>query len=181
MVSADTGFTQGALNIYMWVDKIQYKPGDTVTLYLTIINARSSDIVLNKTIITCPWWMFIRDHWEGNYTFNINTIVKAGSNYSTSMTFPVPNDGRAAQFGSSPTIEVAMEINGSFIDRTVSISIANPPISTSIDAIDTMVLLMAVLIILIVICTALIAAAIFLSARKPQEPYASSPPSQSTP
>ncbi len=168
-------FSPGNLNIYLWVDKIQYRPGDTVTLYMTIVNAKSSDIVLNKTIVTCPWWMFIRDHWEGNYTFNINTVVKAGSNYSTSMTFPVPNDGRAAQFSSTPNIEVSIMINGTPIDRSVSINIASPPVSNSVDGIDTMVLLMAVLIILVVVCTALIAAAIFLSGRRPQETYVRAP------
>jgi len=166
------GFTPGIVNTYLWVDKVQYRPGDTVTLYVTIVNAQSSSISVNKTIITCPWWMFIRDHWEGNYTFNINKVVKADSNYSTSMTFPVPNDGRAVQFGSSnTTINVSIEINGAFTDHTVFINIAGPPVSTSVEGIDTMVLLMAVLIILIVVCTALIAAAIFLSARRPQETY----------
>ena len=169
------GFTPDSVNIYLWVDKIQYRPGDTVTLYMTIVNAESSSIVVNKTSIICPWWMFVQDHWEGNYTFNINTVVKAGSNYSTSMTFPVPNDERAVQFGLSPSIGVSIGINGTFIDRSVSINIAGPPVNTSVDELGTVVLLMAVLIILVVVCTAMIAAAIFLSARRPQETNSQAP------
>jgi hypothetical protein len=171
--SCGAEFTPGDVNIYLWVDKTQYKPGDTVTLYMTIVNAKLSNIVVNETIIQCPWLMFIRDHWEGNYTFDINRVVKAGGNYSTSMTFPVPDDGRATEFGLSPAIKVLVEINGTFTDHTytVNINIANPPVQTSIEGVDTIILLMAVLIILIVVCTALIAAAIFLSARKPQETY----------
>jgi len=122
--------------------------------------------------------MFIRDHWEGNYTFDINRVIKANESYSTSTTFTVPNDGRVSGL-SSARIDVAMRIDGSFTSPRVTypehlhISIVSSPVVVS--NMDTLILLMAVLIILIVVCTALVAAAIFLSTRKPHETYAEPP------
>jgi hypothetical protein len=166
-------FTPDALNIYLWVDKTQYNPGETVTLYITFVNAKSSNIVVNETNIICPsWWMFIRDHWEGNYTFDINRVIKANESYSTSTTFTVPNDGRVSGL-SSARIDVAIRIDGTFTNRYLYIRIVSSPVVVS--NMDTLILLMAVLIILIVVCTALVAAAIFLSARKPHETYAEPP------
>jgi len=168
-------FTPNALNLYLWVDKPQYTPGETVTLYITFVNAKNADVVVNETKIECPWHMYVRDHWEGNYTFNINRVIKANEIYSTSTTFSIPNDGRVSALTSVP-ISVAIRIDGSFTYRTVYLHLESSP--TVVSNMDTLILLMAVLIILIVVCTALIAGAIFLSARKPQEacPSPPSPP-----
>ncbi|MGQ9565408.1 MAG: hypothetical protein ACUVT5_02545 [Candidatus Bathyarchaeales archaeon] len=172
---SQAAFTPNALNLYLWMDKPQYNPGETVTLYITFVNDKSVDIVVNETKIECPWYMYVRDHWEGNYTFNINRVIKTKESYSTSTTFTIPNDGRVSAFASVP-ISVAIKIDGSFTYRTVYLYLESSP--TVVSNMDTLILLMAVLIILIVVCTALIAGAIFLSARKPPEACEPSPPPQ---
>jgi hypothetical protein len=175
LVSAD--FTSGAVNIYVWVDKTQYNPKDTITLYFTIYNARSYDIMINQVDIQTPWFMYIKDHWEGNQTIIINKDVTAGDTYSNSATIPIPGDGRATAFNSSADISVTIKTDTGTYNEQVAVGMSNPPIHMAVQDMDTLVLLVAILIILIVVCTALIAAAIFLSARKPQEAYP--PPSQS--
>jgi hypothetical protein len=177
---ANAAFSPGNVNIYLWADKTQYQPGDTITIYFTILNAMSSDpVVINQVNITTPWYNYIRDHWEGNETMIINKVITAGTAYSNSTTIQIPSDSRATASGTSIDINVTIKTSIETFPRQITVNMANPPFT--VRNMDTLILLSAVLIILIVVCTALIAAAIFLSAHKPQEPYASSPPSQSTP
>jgi hypothetical protein len=176
---ADIGFTPNTVNVYLWVDKTQYNPGDTITLYFTIYNARSYNITIDQVDIRTPWFTYNKDHWEGNQTMTINKTVTAGSTYSDSTTIPIPNDGRATAFNSSADISVAIKTDTETFNEQIAVGISNPPVHMAVQDMNMLVLLVAVLIILIVVCTALIAAAIFLSARKPQEAYP--PPSQSTP
>ena len=176
---ANAAFSPGNVNIYLWADKAQYKPGEAITVYITILNDRSSDIVINQIDIETPWFMYIRDHWEGNQTMLINKVITGGTAYSNSTTIQIPNDGRAASFGSFADIDVAIKTSIGTFQRQITVGMTNPPFT--VRDMDTLILLSAVLIILIVVCTALIAAAIFLSARKPQEAYTPPPPSQSVP
>ncbi|HVP41678.1 MAG TPA: hypothetical protein VMS95_06975 [Candidatus Krumholzibacteriaceae bacterium] len=176
---ASAAFSPGNVNIYLWADKTQYQPGDTITIHFTMLNARSSDLVINQVNIETPWFNYIQNHWEGNQTMIINKVVTAGTAYSNSTTLQIPNDSRGTAYGTSIDIDVTITTNAGTFSRQITVNIANPPFTVS--SIDTLVLLQAVLIILIVVCTALIAAAIFLSARKPQEAYSPPPPSQSTP
>lgn len=164
-------YSPGNVNIYLWVDKTQYKPGDTITLYYTIFNDKPSGIMINEINITTPWSMKISNQWQGNQTITINKSIPSGGSYDNHTTLTVPNDGRASFISSYASLSVTIRIDDTPIPRTVNVNIANPPIQTSVHEVDTIILLLAVLIILFVICTAFIDAAIFLSARKPQEPY----------
>ena len=176
---ANAAFSEGTVNIYLWTDKTQYAPGETITVYITILNDRTSDIVINQIDIETPWFMYIQNHWEGNQTMLINKVITGGTAYSNSTTVPIPNDGRATTFGTFIDIDVAIKTSIGTFQRQITANMANPPFT--VRDMDTLILLSAVLIILIVVCTALIAAAIFLSARKPQEAYTPPPPNQSTP
>jgi hypothetical protein len=174
---ADIGFTPNSVNVYLWVDKTQYNPGDTITLYLTIYNAEPYGIRIDQIGIKTPWFIYNKDQWEGNQTIIINKDITADGTYSNSMTISIPNDGRATAFNSTVDINVAIKTNTTTYNEQVVVGISNPPIHMTVQDMNTLVLLVAALIILIVVCTALIAAAIFLSARKPQEAHP--PPSQS--
>jgi hypothetical protein len=164
-------YSPGNVNIYLWADKTQYKPGDTITLYYTIFNDKSSGITINEINITTPWFMKINNQWQGNQTITINKAIPSSGSYNNHTTLTVPNDGRASFTSPYVSLSVTLRIDDTPIPRTVNVNIANPPIQTSVHEVDTIILLLAVLIILFVVCTAFIAAAIFLSARKPQETY----------
>lgn len=179
LVSAD--FTSGAVNVYVWVDKTQYTPGDTIKLYYTIYNARSLSIVIDQVDIKTPWFIYNRDHWEGNQTIIINQSVPAGTAYSNSTTIPIPNNGLATVFNSAADISVSIKTDAGTYNEQVTVGISNPPIHMVVQYMDTLILLVVVLIILMVVCAVLIVAAINArgrSARKPQEAYP--PPSQTT-
>lgn len=179
LVSAD--FTSGAVNVYVWVDKTQYNPGDTITLYYTIYNARSLSIEINQVDIKTPWFIYNKDHWEGNQTIIINQDINADTAYSNSTTIPIPNNGLATAFNSSVDISVSIKTNAGTYNEQVVVGISNPPVHMVVQYMDALILLVVVLIILMVVCAVLIAAAINAhtrSARKPQETYP--PPGQTT-
>jgi hypothetical protein len=162
------GFEADEVNVYMWVDKTQYKPGETITLNFTIYNAAPSDIVIYKIKIETPWFMYTKDQWEGNQTLQTNNkLLRTGQAYNNYTLIQIPTDGRAYTNDSSMEIIMRTETNLGTLNNNITAGIANPLVYSSVREIDTVILLMAVLTILIVICTALIAASIFLSTRKP--------------
>jgi hypothetical protein len=170
---ADAAFNYGNINVYLWADKTQYNPGDSITLYFTIYNARSSDIRIDQIYIETPWLMYIRDHWEGNQTMVINKTITAGTAYSNSITIQIPNDSRAPASGTSIDVHVTIKTSVGTLDGSyISVNMANLPLTVS--GMNNLILPSAVLIILIVVCTALIVVSIFLSTRKSQKPYAPS-------
>jgi hypothetical protein len=173
--SAD--FSPGDVNVQVWADKVQYTPGETVTLRYTIVNAKpaTSVFVYNITFKCKPWYMYVTDHWEGNQTIKLNRAMGAGDKYSNVTTLTVPNDGRAFVSGNYAVVDVeAKVLDGSNVrtigpSSVVYVGIANPPVHFALRDMDTLILLMSVQIILIVACSALLAGAVFLSGRRPRD------------
>jgi hypothetical protein len=151
------------VEIYGYVDKTQYMPGDKGTLNIWIVNDGTEDVILKSVTIKYPWNAFYI--WEGNETIKgINAAILQGGNWSTSRTFTVPTDGRAT--GGNIIVEVVT----STITRTkpIPITVASAPAYGSLQDMDKLVTLFTVQVVLVIVCTIIIAATIFLSARKPQ-------------
>ena len=125
-------FTPGDLNIYVWVDETQYEAGETITLYFTIFNAKSSEIVINEVEVISPWFMYIKDHWEGNQTIKINKVINAGQVYYNFTTLTVPSDGRAFSANSFAPITVTTKIDNALNSHIVYIGIAGSPVQSSV-------------------------------------------------
>ena len=152
-----------SIEIYGYVDKTQYMPGDTGTLKIWIVNDGTEDIILKSVAIRYPWNAFYI--WEGNETIkDINAAILKGGNWSTTRTFTVPTDGRAK--GGSINVDV---VTSAVADsKSVSITVASAPTYGSLQDMDKLVTLFTVQVVLLIVCTIIIAATIFLSARKPQ-------------
>jgi hypothetical protein len=152
-----------SITIYGYVDKTQYMPGDTGTLKIWIVNDGTEDIILKSVTIEYPWhYSYI---WEGNETIeDINAAILKGGNWSTSRTFTVPTDGRAI----GGNIRVHVVTNDPTNTNWIPITVASAPAYESIQDMDKLVTLFTVQAVLLIVCTIIIAATIFLSARKPQ-------------
>lgn len=96
-------------------------------------------------------------------------VMAPSQSYYNYTSIQVPSDGRAFTQNSYVILHIITETNAGSFHDSITVGMVNPPVYSSVREIDTVNLLLAVLIILIVVCTALIAAAIFLSARKPYE------------
>jgi hypothetical protein len=154
------------VEIYGYVDKTQYMPGETVTLKFYIYNDGPDEIVLKNVSIYYPWYSPI---WGGNETIkNIDAVLSKGKNWNNTQTSTIPNDGRAT--GSKIHLECTYAIGTSMYTRSddIPINLASTPTYESLKDMDKLVTLFTVQVVLLIVCTIIIAATIFLSARKPQ-------------
>ncbi|MGQ9538608.1 MAG: hypothetical protein ACUVTE_03370, partial [Candidatus Bathycorpusculaceae bacterium] len=81
--------------------------------------------------------------------------------------FTVPSDGRALISG-KVSIEVAVDKAPYSYDEDVPIYIKSAPLYMSLEDADKLITLFTVQVILVLICAIIIAAAIFLSMRRPK-------------
>ncbi len=111
---------------YGRTDRSGYLPGDSGTLYITVRNTGSQALTVKNITVEYPWWAFITDHWDGNFTATgINQALSQNQNYNTQYTFTLPTDGRAHSGSASITVGTDVP-NGQyqFLDASASISVA---------------------------------------------------------
>ena len=85
--------TPREFNVYAWVDKLQYAPGDSGTLYITIRNDLATEVYVYNITIEYPWHAYAKDHWEGNDTIEVNAaIARDGGVINKESKFTVPKD-----------------------------------------------------------------------------------------
>ncbi len=147
--------------VMAWTDKKEYGPGESGTLTIVFYNDRSYAVSIEKIFVVFNnWWVYRNGEWEGNQTLTVNEAVAVNETYETSVTFTVPTDGRADSTTVSITIQTAEAGN---IYAYPSVAVAITP-----RYMDQIVTLFTIQIVLIIVCTIIIAATIFLSARRPQ-------------
>jgi hypothetical protein len=78
-----------------YTDKTQYKPGDSGTLKLWVRNNQPDVAYIWNVSIIFPW--YIGGSSDGNQTTVLSPKATIGlnQNWTTSVSFTVPNDGRA--------------------------------------------------------------------------------------
>jgi hypothetical protein len=156
---------------------VQYNPGETGTLYITVRNdLPDTDVIIkNITIVYDMWHTYVKDHWEGNQSFtNINQICTMnGGVYYKEVTFTVPTDGRAVTATATITVTLDKpEYNPA--PSLLSIGVVGPAYPMTIKNMD---MWMTSLTVVIVICTIILAIVIFLSTRRtPAAPRMIAPP-----
>lgn len=152
-----------SLTIYGYNDKAQYKPGETGTLTFWIYNDGTDDLILKNVTIFYPWYSVI---WGGNLTISgQDAVINPQGNWTTSLTFTIPNDGRATS-GNIHINVVTDKIPSE--SGSIFLNVATPSGVGALEGMDSLIMLFTFLIIITLICTVIIAAAIFLSARRPQ-------------
>ncbi len=155
-----------SIQIFGYVDKPQYKPGEQGTLHIWIRNDGTEDVILKNVTVEYPWHDYFI--WEGNETIkDINTAILVGGNWSATLTFTVPTDGRAITSTIS-SISVMAVTDKTTEEEGIPMSIAGTPVPTILQDMDRLMTLFTILTVLIIVCTLIIAATIFLSVRRPQ-------------
>lgn len=144
-----------------WTDKSEYSPGETGTLHIVFYNGENSAVTIEEvTIVFQNWRAYKNDEWKGNQTLEINEAVVSKGTYETETTFVVPTDGRA--ISTSVSIRVQTTELGNIYSYP-SIMVAETP-----KYMEQIVTVFTIQVVLIIVCTIIIAATIFLSARRPQ-------------
>jgi hypothetical protein len=158
--------------VYAWVDKSQYMPGETGTLYITVLNTKDNSVDVRNITIRYQWFAYVKDHWEGNETVkNINAPVGSkGGYWNTEKTFKVPEDGRIVSSGPlSISIYVTIQDGPSVYSRSPysspMVNIANPTLHMTVKDVDKILTMITVAAVLMIVSAIIVAAAVFVAGR----------------
>jgi hypothetical protein len=147
-----------------WTDQPQYSPGQAGTLYITYNNDRKDPVEIhNITIVFVGWWAYTSSGWVGNLTYvptDAEKTITGHTVHTFQISFTVPSDGRAV----STVADVTVNTNLASADYLVGPSIV---VTTTPAYMTQIITLFTVQVVLLIICTIIIAAAIFLSGRRP--------------
>ncbi|RLI42066.1 hypothetical protein DRO59_05265 [Candidatus Bathyarchaeota archaeon] len=156
----------GSWRIIAWTDKAEYSAGQTGTLYITYNNDRDDPITIRNITITFEEWRaYINNKWVGNVTYTPKENEKTVTEHTARMfevSFTVPSDGRAK----TTNVSIIVSTNEPVPDSKTIINgvcVVETPVYM-----DQIVTIFTIQVVLLIICTIIIAATIFLSARRPQ-------------
>lgn len=154
------------ITVYSYTDKYQYSPGETVTLKIWVYNEGPDEVVLKNVTIYAPWYSPM---WGGNYAISAgNAVLGKGQNWTTTVTFTIPIDGRA--YSGNVAVEGVYTIGSAaytFKRYPCSVNVAQAYRYSLVDM-DKLLALITVQIVLIIVCTIILAATMFLSMRRPK-------------
>ncbi len=173
------------VNVYAWTEKTHYNPGEKGVLHIVIRNDRTDeDLILKNISITFPWFAYTGEDWEGNVTMTEldHVMAKKGGVYTHEMEFSIPRDGRilSSMYGSPAEIQLLMIVDKwpYQYSSSVPIYVKSTPYYMSLEDMENIVTLFTVQTVLIIVCTIIIAATIFLSARRPTVRWRETPKPQ---
>jgi len=152
--------------VTVWTDKHEYSPGQTGKLYIAYNNIGEDPVTIrNITVVFEEWWAYINDAWVGNLTYEPSEDEKTIAEHSIrvfQISFTVPSDGRARE----TKAEIKVYTNLPHPDapsEKPKISVFETPVYM-----EQIITLFTIQVVLLIVCTIIIAATIFLSARRPQ-------------
>lgn len=148
--------------IHAWTDKQKYSPGDKGTLFIVFYNDMGEAVeVKNITLVYYNWNAYINGAWVGNETRTYSgvTLADKETHVFSDITFNVPTDGRAVY--TSVSIEIGT-------DHGYQYTTAGINLEETSKYLEQIVFWFTLLVVLVIVCTIILAATIFLSARRPQ-------------
>lgn len=157
---------QAPKTITAWTDKPLYNQGESGKLSIALYNPQDSAITITKVVVTFEAWRaFNEGVWEGNTTIDVNKALVSGETCLVETEFTVPTDGRAV---TTPVeIEVYTKEAGILTmprGEAFYIRVSEAPPNYM----NQIVSLLTIQVVLMIVCTVIIAAAIFLSTRRPK-------------
>ncbi|MDI6848082.1 MAG: hypothetical protein QMD23_08195 [Candidatus Bathyarchaeia archaeon] len=163
-ISLVNAATPEPLEVTAWTNKQEYAPGEKGTIYVSFYNNRNEAVAIkNVTLTYDAWRAYIGGVWVGNETYTMDEPLSGKKtkllNEVVEITFTVPTDGRAVD--TNVAVEVGTDKGFEYGETTIHI------IKTS-RYMEQIVTLFTIQAVLLIVCTVIIAATIFLSARRPQ-------------
>lgn len=159
-----------------YTKEIQYLPGQQGTLYIVILNYKDQPVEIKNITIYYPWFNYDKNNeWSGNDTVipssTEKTLSSDGGKFEKEVAFSIPSDGRLISGSSTPpSAEIYVyDKDGNICASTSAyVNVAVPILHMTFQDTDKIVMLFTILVVLLIVCTVIIAATIFLSARRPQ-------------
>lgn len=158
------------VTVYAWTDKSQYKPGETGTLKITILNERDEPVEVKSVSIEYPWFVYNgkTGEWEGNATVTegLPKWVNPGDVYYTEVKFTIPTDGRVA---AAVTTDIKVETGDGLASKGVPLWVSTTSVPMSIEGFNTW---MTSLTVALVVCTIILAIVVLNATRRTRAPRA---------
>jgi hypothetical protein len=161
------------LQVYVNKDKYEYMPGEKGTISIVLRNTGRDPVeVYNLTIQFTAWMMYTVDGWDelGNDTIVYDEAITVGSNKTVALediSFTVPTDERAVDTNVEVWIYTNLPAPLHPQPYAEYISVVPSYQRSILRAMDNIVVLLTVAAILAILSALIIAAAIFMSARRP--------------
>lgn len=150
--------------ITAWTDKPEYSRGEKGKLYIAFYNKIDEPVeIRNITITYYAWKAYEQGTWVGNETREYSPVIlvpSKGIHTFDDITFVVPTDGR----GVSTSVSIKIGTNKGYVDEGGHCYIN---VYTTPKYMEQITTLFTIQVVLLIVCTIIIAATIFLSARRP--------------
>lgn len=159
------------IHVYVSKDKYEYAPGEKGTISVVLRNTGNDPIeVHNVSIQFTAWMMYTVDGWDelGNDTIVYDEAIVVGGNKTVALediSFTVPTDGRAVS--TNVKLWIYSNLPGPLQPYAEQINVVPSSQRSILRALDNIVVLLTVAAILAILGAMIIAAAVFLSARRP--------------
>jgi len=159
-----------------YTKELSYEPGQTGKLYIAVLNYKTTPVEINNITIYYSWFTFDENQgWIGNDTIipkdTEKTLSSNGGKFSIEREFQVPDNGvLITEHGGMPSASIYVyDSEGKLIDYIEApINVILPTNPTYFKEAEQLVTLFTIQVVLIIVCTIIIAATIFLSARRPR-------------
>jgi uncharacterized membrane protein len=156
---------------YVYLDKVRYTPGEQGTISIILYNVGTTAMeVKNVSIEFDNWMKYTADGWDelGNMTIDYSDMPPVSSNSTIlldEVSFTVPTDERAED----TYVDITICVDGVYreLSNVLRVDVIEPETLALQRAMDNMVTLLTLGALLAIIGAIIIAAAIFLTARKP--------------
>jgi uncharacterized membrane protein len=154
---------------YFTLDKLDYNPGDSGSISIIIRNLSDNPIQLkNVTVVFERWMKYTIDGWDeaGNWTIDLSDMTPISANSSIALDdirFTVPSDARAV----STDADITIQTNQGPIYQELDINVRSPSELVLVRSLENIVTLLTLGALLAIIGAVIIAAAIFLTGRRP--------------
>jgi len=136
-------------------EKAAYLPGDSGSLLVTVKNPTNTAFPLKNITVTYSWSQPWAAGGVENYTNTFTNTVPAYGLYNTTVSFTVPNDGRAAPLGGCCSASLIGKTNATSFSTTIGIPLALPTFQPSAPSLTlTQLLLPIINIVLLVVAVA---------------------------
>jgi PKD repeat protein len=146
-----------------WTDKPDYMPGEKVVVHIALNNTGTAALTVENITVTYESWIaYVNDEWVGDQTIDVEKkAIYVGETLRVETTYSVPTDGRAKS--TSVNVIVSTDRGSMMYTDAAYIEVSWTP-----RFMEQIVTLFTVQVVLLIVCTIIIAATIFLSARRPQ-------------
>jgi hypothetical protein len=161
-----------SIHVYAYTDRIQYRPGESGTIKILVINTASDVGIIKNVTIEYPWYIL---GLGGNDTINsVSQTLTLNQNWTSSVSFTIPTDGRVANYAGSTSAHVTVYYDYSVLNTPrstsrsvdVGMNIVSAPMLFSVQELSMLTILLILIIIVVLVSALIVAYAVMRITRK---------------